>query len=239
MKRIIAVITLMTLVVTMAVSFANEDTTKEITPLDQKVPVEKQLVSVSLNEEEIAYDVKPQYVNGILMVPLKATLEKLAYEVFWNAQSRTIEVIKGAQYTSLTIGQNSYIKNRMAPFELSTAPVIIDGRTLIPVEFFSEVLGLVFHFESNTLIFDKIESIASEEMLVTHYGFVKDIEYSETGVRYSISNTADDEIHLVVSTSSYFTLVQREVKIGNMVHIVTYPILFLSNPVQTSAIIVW
>ncbi|MDH8679004.1 stalk domain-containing protein [Fusibacter bizertensis] len=239
MKKIISIILVLALVIIMTVSFADVENSLTAKPLDQQVSIQNQAIGVIFNELPIAFDIKPQVIDGKLMVPLKATAEKLGYSISWNASSRSIELIKGAQFTTLTIDKNSYIKNKIAPFELSTSPVIINGRTLIPAEFFNEVLGLVFHFENNNLIFDKIESVNVEEMLITHYGYVKSIEYTETGVRYSLSNSKDEEVQLVISTSSNFTIFQREVAEGDMIHVVSYPIMLLSYPGQTSGSIVW
>ena len=38
------------------------------------------------------------------------------------------------------IGENKYAKSKMAAFTLSKAPVVIDEKTYVPSDFFTEVL---------------------------------------------------------------------------------------------------
>lgn len=74
------------------------------------------------------------------MLPLKLVSEALGYHVVWNSENKTVELIKGAQWTSVKIGEDRYTFGRMAPFSLGTAPEIKNGRTYIPLEFVTEVL---------------------------------------------------------------------------------------------------
>ena len=119
-------------------------------------------------DEKIVYDVKPQEMDGITMLPLRATLEKMGYEVTWNEKTKTVEIKKGPKWTSVVIGKNSYFKNKMAPSELSSAPVIVGGRTLLPLEFFTEILNINIAAAKGSITF-------SEEEQVVISGFVKDI----------------------------------------------------------------
>lgn len=239
MKKIISLVLVFATMALMSVTFADGGNLVSIMPLDKQLLVQNQPIKVSYDDVAIEFDVSPQYVDGKLMVPLKATLEKLGYSVTWNAAEKSVEVVKNAQFTTLYIGKNSYIKNRMAAFELSAAPVIVNGRTLVPVEFFNEVLSLFYHYENNTIMFALINAQSDQELLVTHYGYVKSIEYSETGVRYFLSDSLDEEAQIVVSTSSHFTIFQRKISEGDYIRVVSYPIMLLSYPGQTSAIVVW
>jgi hypothetical protein len=243
MKKIITTILVLSLVIIASLSFANEllimPISAPITPLDQIQPISFTEIAVSYDNEVIDYDVKAQYVDGKLMVPLRYTLEKMGYTVNWNSSLNLIEVNKGAQFTTLSINKNSYIKNRMAPFELSSAPALVDGRTLVPVEFFHEVLSLGFHFENATVMFDLIDPQNTQDLLITHYGFVKDIEYTETGVRYSLSNTQDGEIELIINSASQYTIYQKEVAVGDSIKVISYPIMLLSYPGQAGGIVIY
>jgi len=108
---------------------------------------------VLYNNERINYDVELSVIDNITMLPLRFTLEKMGYEVKWNEETRSVEIIKGAQWISFKIGENSYFKNRMAPIELSSAPVIINGRTMVPIEFFSEILSKGINIENGKVSF--------------------------------------------------------------------------------------
>ena len=84
--------------------------------------------------------------NGVVMVPLRAVAEALGYTVGWDDRTGTVTV--GIAMT-LTIGQDYYTFAKMAPIELGTAPVIVEGRTFVPLHFFREVMG-----QSNAYVFE-------------------------------------------------------------------------------------
>lgn len=75
-------------------------------------------------------------------VPLRKAAEALGYQVKWASGTRSAELIRGAQWTSVTVGKNSYTLNKTAPFELFAAPKLIKGTLYVPGEFFEKILQL-------------------------------------------------------------------------------------------------
>lgn len=79
--------------------------------------------------------------NGKTMVPLREVAEKLGYSVKWNADTFGAELNQGAQWTRVTVGNDAYFINKMAPRPLGSAPVIQpDEMMYVPIEFFTDVL---------------------------------------------------------------------------------------------------
>ncbi|MFD0681087.1 MULTISPECIES: DUF3298 domain-containing protein [unclassified Paenibacillus] len=90
--------------------------------------------------------------NGTTLVPLRIIAERLGYTVKWNEEKQLVEINKGAQWTSLQAGKDSYIFNKMAPFPLGQAPVIKeDGLMYVPVDFFSMVLKAEVQSDSGSV----------------------------------------------------------------------------------------
>ncbi len=108
--------------------------------------------AVKVLEEEIDFDTKSQVKDGVLYLPLRHTLEKLGYEIVWNQENRSIDIIDGAGFTTVYLGKNFYFKNKMAPIELSGAPYVTMGRTMVPVEFFWLILDESMVIDSNDVI---------------------------------------------------------------------------------------
>lgn len=103
---------------------------------------------IILPEEEAPVETKEVVLNkqllfanekGVTMIPLRFVAEELGYEVKWNAESRTVEIMKGPQWSLITIGKDSYNFARMH-IELGTAPIIINDRTFVPLNFAEQVL---------------------------------------------------------------------------------------------------
>lgn len=95
---------------------------------------------VYYNGTFIEYDVKPALVSGRLMVPARATFEKMGAKVDWNAESRAVTVIKGNRTVVLIIG-NELMNTNDKPIKLDVPAQIIDGRTLVPLRAISSALG--------------------------------------------------------------------------------------------------
>lgn len=75
-------------------------------------------------------------------VPLRQAAEALGYHVKWVNSTRSAELSRDAQWTSVTVDKNSYILNKTAPLELFAAPKLIKGTLYVPDEFFETILRL-------------------------------------------------------------------------------------------------
>ncbi|MCL2838314.1 MAG: copper amine oxidase N-terminal domain-containing protein [Oscillospiraceae bacterium] len=85
-----------------------------------------------------------------IMVPLRAVAEALGYEVSWSEETQSIMLGVGVH---VFIGRAEAYLGRMAPIELSTAPIIVENLTFVPMDFFRNVLGqTVYSFEGQLVI---------------------------------------------------------------------------------------
>lgn len=200
------------------------------------MPVIREAITLIYDDKEIISDVNAQLVDGTMMVPLRSVLEAMGYEVSWDGSTRTVEMKKGAIWTSVKIDENAYFKNRMAARPLSKAPIIIDGRTLVPAEFFVEVIGKTINVENGNITFSDLEP-------VTHSGFIKKMDYDETGTMtlVLVENMADEgfETQVIVHTSNAYTYIQNEIVIGDKVIVASPMMMTASMPPQTSAYLVY
>lgn len=78
-------------------------------------------------------------INDVTMIPLRLVSESLGYEVTWIQETKTAEIVKGAQWTQVTIGENRYSFAKML-VNLEIAPELIDSKTYVPLSFIEEVL---------------------------------------------------------------------------------------------------
>lgn len=78
--------------------------------------------------------------KGISMVSLRDVAKGLGYDIQWNQGTRSAELKKGAQWTNVTVGKDSYFFARMAPVALGTAPIIKNDSLYVPVQFVSDIL---------------------------------------------------------------------------------------------------
>ncbi len=94
-------------------------------------------ITVYLDGEILAFDVNPRIIDGRTMVPMRKIFESLGAVVSWDEASRTVTGKKGDITVNLTIDSTVLFKNS-SPVKLDVAPIIIDGRTLVPVRAIAE-----------------------------------------------------------------------------------------------------
>jgi len=88
--------------------------------------------------------------GGVVMVPLNAVAEALGYNVSMNADLQSIQI---GVAIHLWIGGTEVHFGRMAPIELSAAPILVDDVTFVPLDFFRNVLGqTAYAFEGQVVI---------------------------------------------------------------------------------------
>lgn len=192
--------------------------------------------TATYNGNAIEADVEIQEINGITMVPLRAVAEAMGYTITWNNETKSVEILQGPRWTSVIIGENRYFRNRMAPWELSSGPIIVNSRTLVPVEFFADILGHSIEVDQKSINFLEVEA-------VIHSGYVKVITTDETGTK-TITLTSDfasDDMMLqvIIHTSDAYTFYQKEFVEGDYVQVLGSQVMTMSIPGQTSGYIIY
>ncbi|MDF2859573.1 MAG: hypothetical protein K0Q87_5424 [Neobacillus sp.] len=93
-------------------------------------------------ELPLSVDDRIESNGNTLMLPLRVIAESLGYNVAWDAETKTVELQSGARtMATMTIGSKTYGKFKMA-VQLDYAPEIVNGKTLVPVEFFTDLMKL-------------------------------------------------------------------------------------------------
>jgi hypothetical protein len=107
---------------------------------------------VLLGGDPLPFDVPPVIEHGHTLVPMRALLEALGASVEWDAATRTITATKpgvgSGRGTTLLLQLDSPIArvNGVA-VSLPTPAVARGGRTLVPLRFVAETLGLAVRYD--------------------------------------------------------------------------------------------
>lgn len=192
--------------------------------------------SASYKGNIINADVAIQEIDGITMLPLRAIAEAMGYTITWDATSHSIDIQQGAQWTSIVIGENRYFRNKMAPWQLSSPPIIVNDRTLVPAEFFADILGKGIELNQKSINF-------LENDAIIHTGYIKSMSKDETGTMTLTLTTdllsEDIMFQTIIHTSEAFTLYQKEIIEGDYVKVVGSQVMTMSIPGQTSGYIIY
>ena len=77
-----------------------------------------------------------------VLLPLRVIAENLGYSIVWQAEQQQIELKSGDEIAAtFRIGSKSYQKGQDV-IGLANAPELVNGKTLVPVEFFTDVLNM-------------------------------------------------------------------------------------------------
>ncbi|MFZ7103643.1 MAG: stalk domain-containing protein [Peptococcaceae bacterium] len=106
----------------------------------------------------------PLIENGRTLVPVRFVSERLGAVVNWNAETNTVQIIKGERSVLLRID------NRLVEFNEGTAnyslidvpPKLSDGRTFVPLRLVSNALGVRVEWDdsSRTVNIDSATSVS-------------------------------------------------------------------------------
>ncbi|KKM12453.1 hypothetical protein SY88_03350 [Clostridiales bacterium PH28_bin88] len=110
-----------------------------------------QPISITLDGEELDFDVAPVLESGRVLVPVRVIFEAFGATVDWDTATNTITARRDNDTIKLTIGNKTAHKNGEA-VELDVPAKIIRGRTLVPVRFVSEALGAKVLWDSKNQV---------------------------------------------------------------------------------------
>lgn len=103
----------------------------------------------TINDKKIPLDVPAQIINGRTMVPLRFITEAFGCKVNWVSSEGKITIIRHSMVFYLWKGKNTAVVNGVEQ-KLDSPPVIIGGRTLVPLRFISEPFGAKVNWEAKT-----------------------------------------------------------------------------------------
>ncbi|HAA34283.1 MAG TPA: copper amine oxidase [Firmicutes bacterium] len=94
-------------------------------------------ISVFIDGLAVNFDVQPVIQQNRVLVPFRAVAEALNIKVSWDNTTQTVEATGGGALVQMRVGNETAFRNG-SPITLDVPPVILNGRVLIPLRFFSE-----------------------------------------------------------------------------------------------------
>lgn len=99
-------------------------------------------INVIMNSSFVRFpDQEPVVENGVTLVPVRPIAEALGLEVGWDEPKQLVTLKGGSFFIELTIGSD-VARTSSGEKKLSAAPKIIGERTMVPLRFIAETMGL-------------------------------------------------------------------------------------------------
>lgn len=97
-------------------------------------------IAVMVDGLPVSFDVQPVLQDNRILVPFRAIAEALNIEVDWDGQTKTVSTKEEDNQIWLQIGNRKAYRNGKEVI-LDVPPQLLNGRTMIPLRFFSEACG--------------------------------------------------------------------------------------------------
>lgn len=82
------------------------------------------------------------------LVPVRTISEMMKCDVFWDNSQREVQIHKDQKFIFLKIGENTYRTNHNTVVKMDCAAIIENNRTMVPLRFIAEEMGLFVGFEA-------------------------------------------------------------------------------------------
>jgi hypothetical protein len=100
-----------------------------------------QTIPVFVDGQQVAFDQPPAVMGGRVLVPLRGVFERMGAVVHWYPANNTVVATRAAAtQIQLVVGSRQAVIDGNA-VALDVPPIIVGGRTLVPLRFVSEAMG--------------------------------------------------------------------------------------------------
>ncbi len=210
---------------------------EEVRPINSELPSDIDLFSEESDledQEAIKTELGITEVNGLNMVHIRPILEKFNFEVNYNNEDKSVEIVRGPYHSIIKVNNNSYYKLRMAPRELSSAPIIQNNKMYVPLEFLTLMVDIALDFEEDKLI-------AHNQDFTIYAGYISEISETENG---KIIVLTDESLEYDMDTAKVIhlsknTVLNGKLSVGEFIEIISPPNVMLSLPPQMGAIVIF
>ncbi|MGE5675640.1 MAG: stalk domain-containing protein [Mycobacterium leprae] len=148
----------------------------------QTAYAESDSIHMILNGQPLVSDVAPQIVSGRMLVPIRVIANALGQSVAWDNATQTV-TIGGPSGIILQVG-NQAAMAKGSSVTLDVPPLIIDGRTMVPLRFVAQALGYDVKWDDST-----------RTVRITDYGIATNVlvdpDYSAAGLIFKVALTPD------------------------------------------------
>lgn len=142
--------------------------------------------TVYLDGSKLNFDVPPQIVSGRTLVPMRAIFEALGASISWDNATKTVQGSKDSIKLKMTINSNTYYINNEAKTS-DVAPIIQNGRTLVPLRIIAESLQCKVDYNGTSNIVTIQSSSGSQS---TNIAKVDDFAIVDQNISYTENQNA-------------------------------------------------
>lgn len=150
-------------------------------------------IKIYINDELRSVDPEPFIENGRTYVPIRFIAENFGAAVDWDASQERVTIRQPGKKIDIFINDNQALING-CPKVIDVAPMIVKGRTVVPLRFIAEDIGLDVRWDGNTKsIFISSLNNKTQESITFVEGVIFDplADIKEYTIEYKGDNITD------------------------------------------------
>ncbi len=163
--------------------------------------------TINIGSRSVTIDTAPVIIDGRTLIPVRGVSEAMGGNVDWNNDTKTVTITLGSNKVEMTVDSKTAYFNNNAQ-TLDVAPVILNGRTMLPARFIAESFGFDVNWDNDT----KTISITPRQEATTEITTVEKSTETTT-----VKKTESDSKSLVV----YFSKTGTTERIANEIKDIT------------------
>lgn len=166
------------------------------------------------------------------MVPLRSVTEALGFELTWNGETKSVELIKGAIFTKVKAGEDLYNINKMNT-KLGTAPQLVGSTLYVPASFVSEIIHQNMTVKGDSIVITDVEQHMTKTGVITavyNEGKYQSVQIQGVGPDGVVLNVGADTVY---ENADGTKIELKDLHIGMTVEAEHSMVMTMSLPPQT------
>ena len=105
--------------------------------------------TINIGSRSVTIDTAPVIIDGRTLIPVRGVSEAMGGNVNYNNDTKTVTITLGSNKVEMTIDSKTAYFNNKAQI-LDVAPVVLNGRTMLPARFIAESFGFDVNWDNDT-----------------------------------------------------------------------------------------
>ena len=161
--------------------------------------------------------------------PAREVFEKLGFEIEYEPVNKMVTATKLPLYITFSSKEDAYTFSKMAPQKLGHAPIVIDGKTYVPITLLTEIMGMEDISVEDLTLKIMLENDEEMEMPELKQTIITDIDKDAKTI--TVEDYEKGEVVLNIKNLKIdYTTEDKELMIGQAVEVVYGDEMMASEP---------
>ena len=106
--------------------------------------------AVYVDGERQDFTVRAEQIDGTVIIPIRPIFERFNYSLEWDGMRKRVTATTAIGNIIFGLGVNIAAKNGNSPYVMKTYPRLLNGQTMIPIDFAADCVGKTIQYIDST-----------------------------------------------------------------------------------------